>query len=101
MGGKGAEVTGIVATINLDNPPETPPSGCVDPAVWRLAWSRFNLHRAGADGVCTACQCGPCSGRALAAQGLATAMGLQAPLSSYWMAFAFAMRNPAHVQAVR
>ena len=91
-------MTGLVATTNLDNPPEVPPEGCVGPVMWRLAWSWFALHRCGVDSVCITCRQELCSGPSLAGEGLATALGFQVPLSSYWIAFTRVMRNLAHTR---
>jgi hypothetical protein len=59
-------------------PPIDPPTGCINPLVWRLARRLYADHRPGPDGWCLNCRPAidyPCAARRLADQGLAAAMG--------------------------
>jgi hypothetical protein len=73
----------------LGTPTATPPDGCVDQAVWRLAHGLHAQHEMGADGRCARCDgTYPCVGQRLARTGLVTALGYVTTDSSYWTAYA-------------
>jgi hypothetical protein len=66
-------------------PPAEPPADCPHPAVWRLAHTLYQIHDRGE--LCDECgEVAPCSGRDLAEQGLATALGRHVAMSGYWHA---------------
>ncbi|GAA1624019.1 hypothetical protein ACFQY4_15075 [Catellatospora bangladeshensis] len=85
--------------IDLDDPPVKSPDGCVDPTMWQLAREVFTGHPRNAAGECTACpRWKACTGRALAREGLATALGATVKNSPYWIAYAD-LRGSKHAKA--
>ena len=62
--------------VDLQSPPPEPPTGCIDPFLWRLAREHFTSHGTDDNGRCLRCHTSvPCAGLQSALQGLATAVG--------------------------
>ena len=59
--------------FDIDDPPEEPPAGCVDPMLWELAHTLHLGHRPRPGGVCGCGEPHPCEGWWRAVAGLSAA----------------------------
>ena len=56
-----------------EDPPEEPPTGCIDPLLWRVAYALHQEHQLEPGDRCTCGEVFPCARSGLAARGLLTA----------------------------